>query len=79
MDRGSFAERRAVLVESIEKDRKEVRVALRELTGAAEQTFDVRERIRASPMPWALGALLVGIWLGARPSVVQVTTQRRSR
>lgn len=79
MDNTGFTEQRAVLLQSIEKDRQEVRVALRELTGAAEQTFDVSERIRAAPLAWTLGGLLVGIWLGSRTNHVGAAGQRRTR
>jgi len=79
VDDTDFTEQRAVLLKSIEKDRQEVRVALRELTGAAEHTFDVRERIRSSPLVWAFGAFFVGIWLGSRAHGTDAAGQRRTR
>jgi len=79
VDNAGFTEQRADLLQSIERDRQEVRVALRELTGAAEQTFDVSERIRAAPLAWTLGAFLVGIWLGGRTSSVDAVASRRTR
>ena len=79
MDDTSFIEQRAVLLQSIEEDRQEVRVALRELTGAAEQKFDVAERIRTAPLSWTIGGFLVGIWLGSRTPGTSVAGQRRTR
>jgi hypothetical protein len=79
MDDTEFAEQRAVLLESIEKDRQEVRVALRELTGAAGQKFDISERIRSSPWAWTIGALLVGACLGSRTNGNHAAEQGRTR
>jgi len=61
-----FAEQRDELLQSIEQDEEEVRIALHELGEAAEQKLDVSERIKTSPLTWAFGAFLVGAWLGAR-------------
>jgi hypothetical protein len=66
VDNPDFTEQRDDLLRSIEMDRQEVRVALRELTGATAQNFDVGERIRTSPLTWTLGGFLVGMWLGSR-------------
>lgn len=79
MEDTDFTQQRAVLLESIEKDRQEVRVALRELTGAAEQKFDVAERIRTSPLLWTFGAFFVGVWLGSRTNGVGTAAPRRTR
>ena len=57
---------RAELLESIEHDSRQVRVALHELTDAAGHGLDVGEHIRTSPVVWAAGAFLVGAWLAGR-------------
>ena len=61
-----FTAQRDNLLQSIERDQEEVRVAVQELTGAARSSLDVREHIRGFPLTWAIGALLVGMWLGSR-------------
>lgn len=66
MDDTAFEERREDLLHSIERDEEQVRVALHELTGAAGFKLDVGERIKAFPLTWAIGAFLVGAWLGSR-------------
>jgi hypothetical protein len=61
-----FAEQREDLLQSIERDEEEVRVAVQELTGAARSSLHVSEYIKKFPLTWAMGALLVGVWLGSR-------------
>jgi len=65
-----FATQREDLLESIERDENEVRVAVQELADVAGSKLDVGERIKAFPLTWVAGAFLVGVWLGS---------QRRSR
>jgi hypothetical protein len=77
VDNTDFAEQREDLLQAIERDREEVRVALQELTGAAELKLDVSERIKASPLTWAIGAFFVGVWLGSRAASVDAAGQRR--
>jgi len=72
-----FAEQREDLLESIERDEEEVRVAVHDLTGAAESALDVREYIKKFPLACALGAFFIGIWLGGR-GVPPAAGQRRS-
>ncbi|HXQ23264.1 MAG TPA: hypothetical protein VN812_16425 [Candidatus Acidoferrales bacterium] len=78
MDKTDFAEQRDDLLQSIERDQEEVRVAVHELTGAARSTFNVREHIQKFPLTWALGAFLVGVWLGSRSAAAHGTGQRRA-
>ena len=66
MDNPDYTEEREELLQSIEHDREEVRVALHELTDAAGHTLDVSDRIRSAPLAWAFGAFLIGAWLGDR-------------
>ncbi len=74
----TFAEQREDLLESIERDQEEVRVAVHELTGAAGSALDVSEHIRKFPLTWAIGAFLVGAWLGRRGAAVDATAQGRT-
>ena len=71
-----FAEQREDLLQSIERDQKEVRVAVQELTGAARSKFDVREHIKEFPLTWAMGAFLIGVWLGSRAAPLNVAERR---
>jgi hypothetical protein len=66
VDDADFTEQRDELLQSIEQHGEDVRVALHELTGAAEQKLVVAERIRAAPVAWLFGGFLLGIWLGSR-------------
>jgi len=73
-----FAEQREDLLQSIERDEEEVRLAVHELTGAAQSTLNVSEYIKTSPLMWAMGAFLVGFWLGSRGTTPNAGGQRRS-
>ncbi len=66
MDGTDFAEQRQDLLQSIEREEEEVRVAVAELTDAARSKLDLGEHIKRYPLTWALGAFLVGLWLGRR-------------
>jgi len=59
-----FATQREDLLQSIERDEEEVRVAVQQLADVAGAKLDVGERIRAHPLMWVAGAFLVGVWLG---------------
>ena len=78
MEDADFAEQRDDLLRSIERDHAEVRVAVQELTRAARSTLDVREHIKKFPLTWAIGAFLVGVWLGSRGAPGLAAGQRRS-
>jgi hypothetical protein len=73
-----FAERRQDLLESIERDREDVRVALHEITNAVEHKVDIGERIKASPLIWTVGAFFIGVWLGSRAASIGAARQRRA-
>jgi hypothetical protein len=60
------SDERSELLESIELDREDVRVALHELTIAASSKLDLNDHIRSAPFTWAFAAFLVGAWLGDR-------------
>ena len=78
MEKTDFAEQREDLLQSIERDQEEVRVAVQELTGAAGSKLDVSEHIKKFPLTWAIGAFLVGAWLGSRGTPLNSAGQRRS-
>lgn len=78
MDNTGFAEQREDLLQSIERDQEEVRVAVQDLTGAARSKLDLSEHIKKFPLTWAVGALLVGVWLGSRGVPLNAGGQRRS-
>ncbi|MBI4514972.1 MAG: hypothetical protein HY699_04040 [Deltaproteobacteria bacterium] len=77
MEKTDFAEQREDLLQGIERDREEVRVAVHQLTGAAGSTLDVSEHIKKFPLTWAIDAFLVGVWLGSRGASVGAAGQRR--
>ncbi len=66
VDNTDFAEQREDLLQSIEHDQEEVRVAVQELTGAARSTLNASAYIKEFPLAWTMGAFLVGVWLGSR-------------
>jgi hypothetical protein len=74
----AFAAQREDLLQSIERDQEEVRVAVQELAGAARSQLDVGERIKAFPLTWVIGAVLVGLWLGSRGAPIAAARERRS-
>jgi len=78
VDTTDFTEQREELLESIERDQEEVRVAVQELAGAARSAVDLSEYIRRAPFAWTLGAFLVGAWLGSSraPSAPAIATRR---
>lgn len=78
MDHTAFAEQREELLQSIERDQEAVRGAVQELAGAAQFKLGVGERIKAFPLTWVIGAVLVGVWLGSRGAPDAVPGQRRS-
>jgi len=73
-----FAEQRDDLLQSIARDAEEVRLAVQELTGAARSTLNVSEHIKKFPLTWAMGAFLVGAWLGSRGTPLNAVRQGRS-
>ena len=78
MEKTDFAEEREELLQGIEQDEKDVRAAVHELTDAAGSKVDVSEHIRRFPLTWAIGAFLIGAWLGSRGAQARVAGQGRS-
>lgn len=74
-----FEEQREDLLQSIARDQEEVRLAVHELADAAETKLDISSRIKTFPLTWAIGAVLVGLWLGSRGDPIDRRTQRRDQ
>lgn len=79
MDDLTFDEQRDDLLESIEKDRQEIRVAVGELADSAGMHVDLRARIRSAPLAWTIGAFLLGTWLGTRSGPGNDDQRRRTQ
>ena len=73
-----YVDQRGELVQSLERDEQELRLAVRELTGAARLKLDLSERIKEFPLTWVIGSFLLGLWLGSRaaPTACGVEGQR---
>lgn len=61
-----FTEQREHLLQSLEQAEAQVRLAVHDLTDAAESKLDLRTPIKRFPLSWTIGAFLVGMWLGSR-------------
>lgn len=79
MEGTPFSIQREELLQSIERDEEDARVAVRQLADVAGAKLDVGERIKAFPLTWVLGGLLVGVWLGSRGAPIAVTERRSIR
>ena len=56
---------RELLEETVERDQQELREAVIDLTDAIRRPFQWTERIAEHPLPWLMGGVLLGFWLGA--------------
>jgi hypothetical protein len=54
-----------------------LRVAMHDLTAAAGSKLNVGAHIEKFPLTWAIGAFLLGVWLGRRRATAQLPIQRR--
>lgn len=45
---------------------QELEQALQDVKQAVQRPFAIGERIAANPVPWLIGGLLIGLWLGSR-------------
>ena len=66
MSADPIADKREELLVSVERDEQELKLAVDELTTAAQATVDLGERMALRPWVWLAGAFGVGLWLGAR-------------
>jgi len=62
----AYAEQIEALHESLDHDREELRAAVERVKRAVREPLAVKRKIRERPTPWVFGAVLVGLWLGAR-------------
>jgi hypothetical protein len=58
-------EERASLQAAIERDEAELHDAAGDLATAVGHELNLRRRVAADPLPWMLGAFVVGVWLGS--------------
>ena len=79
MSTTDFTEQRDDLLRSIERDQQAVRVAVHELTGAAQSKLSVGERIDEFPLTWVVGGFLFGAWLGWRRGGLVASARQRRR
>ena len=59
-----YAVEREHLLEEVEHDEQQLRAALSELEVAVQRPFRALEHVAQHPVPWILGGLLIGFWLG---------------
>jgi len=62
----TYDQQLAVLEESLASSREELRASVQRVKRAVREPLHVSRRIRESPAPWVLGAVLLGLWLGVR-------------
>jgi len=66
----SDMETRQQLLEATERDEAELDRAIDELKQVVHRPFELTERVQAHitahPIPWLIGGVLVGLWLGSR-------------
>jgi hypothetical protein len=62
----SLEEKKEALRESVERGEQELRLAVDELTTAAQSRLDLGEKIADSPWPWLVGGFALGFWLSRR-------------
>ena len=57
---------RQELVASAARHEQELERALTDLKEAVHRPFAIADRIAEKPLPWLIGSLLIGLWLGTR-------------
>lgn len=61
---------RQALIASVESHERDLEAALGELRVAVRHQFDLGEQLGEQlsehPLPWLIGAVLAGLWLGSR-------------
>ena len=66
MDSVAYDNQRQMLQQTIKCDQEELREAVQELAETARVRLRFAERIKESPLPWLVGGLLFGLWLGSQ-------------
>jgi hypothetical protein len=62
----SDMETRQEMLAAAARHEQELEQALVDLKQAVQHPFAIRERIAENPLPWLVGGLLIGLWLGSR-------------
>ena len=60
------SEEREAILQDMEEHKREIQLAVEELTQAAKTWPSPRERIRSSPGAWLLGGFALGMLIGWR-------------
>jgi hypothetical protein len=63
---GPESEDHAATVRAVEESQHELRRALVDLEGIVQRSVDPARWITGRPLPWLLGGLALGLWLGTR-------------
>ena len=61
-----IAAKREQLLESVEREESELKLAVGELSSAAQAQVDLGERVSARPWVWLGAAFVVGFWVGRK-------------
>jgi hypothetical protein len=65
-DRGSDSDEREAAVHDVEESRRELGRALVDLEDVVRSGLDPARWIAERPLPWLLGGLALGLWLGTK-------------
>jgi hypothetical protein len=60
-----IAVKRQELIESVEREETELKLAVDELSTAAQARIDLGERMSEHAWLWLAGAFTLGLWLGS--------------
>jgi hypothetical protein len=61
------SEEHAATVREVEESQQELTQALGDLEGIVRSSVDPARWITERPLPWLLGGLALGLWLGSKP------------
>ena len=65
MNEDPIAVKRQELIESVEREETELKLAVDELSTAAQARIDLGERMSEHAWLWLTGAFTIGLWLGS--------------
>ena len=63
---GADSEARVAMISEVEESQQELSQALGDLEGVVRRSVDPARWITERPLPWLLGGLVLGLWLGAK-------------